>query len=360
VRIAASSAKKLRSAVQLFLSRVSAAGITLNASDGRQPLDEGIFLGELYAARGRGVSNSPFTVEKLRQAWSRLEASFDEAGQQVSSGTVTVRHLAAFFSLILYMTNTLDVPMCELRSLVRAYSAIARDAALRSEQDGSRSPWEQRATFLDPRLRTKLAPLVQRLIDNVPVPLPVLRPPPVSTDECSALVMVDASQFGAGAVIHFPAQNKTVHYRRRWSSPLADSAHAEPCAVVGIFKFIDSVLKDSNERSKPVAIVTDHQAMVSGQRRWFSGYGGSSLSYWLNSAYCSAYSWPGGAEFFFVPGDLNTTADRLSRSLASLPADQDIVSVSPTEAFTCPLGSIARHPFAGPPPVEGVRRGFSE
>ena len=63
-----------------------------------------------------------------------------------------------------------------------------------------------------------------------------------------------------------------------------------------------------------VAIVTDHDAMARGQRRWDSQFGGFSSSYFLNGAFCSMYDEGWDTEVFIVPGILNI-ADDISRNL---------------------------------------------
>ena len=64
-----------------------------------------------------------------------------------------------------------------------------------------------------------------------------------------------------------------------------------------------------------VALVTDHQAMVSGQRRWWNGFGGFSPNPFLNNFFALLY---GGTtrqrDVFFVEGEINPT-DGLSRSV---------------------------------------------
>jgi hypothetical protein len=62
-----------------------------------------------------------------------------------------------------------------------------------------------------------------------------------------------------------------------------------------------------------IAIVSDHQAIPNGQRRWYSNNGGFSTAWELNSAFTELYRHPAWhVELFYVPGELNI-ADPLSR-----------------------------------------------
>lgn len=79
------------------------------------------------------------------------------------------------------------------------------------------------------------------------------------------------------------------------------------------------------------------------------------MSYWLNKAFSSAYGadgWKSGAEFFYCPGAINI-ADTLSRTVANLPTDVDIIHEAKLRSFP-PLASLGRHPYSLAP-TEGIR-----
>ena len=60
-----------------------------------------------------------------------------------------------------------------------------------------------------------------------------------------------------------------------------------------------------------IAVVTDHMAIVTAQRRWYSSHGGFATGFHLNGCFEEAYSGC-STEFFYVHGELNI-ADAPSR-----------------------------------------------
>ena len=83
---------------------------------------------------------------------------------------------------------------------------------------------------------------------------------------------------------------------------------AEPTAAAWVIRAI-------RQRFGPtlsIAVCTDHQAIVTGQMRWWSRTGGASQAFHLNSVYAEAYRESAPVHFFYVPGELNA-ADAPSR-----------------------------------------------
>jgi hypothetical protein len=98
--------------------------------------------------------------------------------------------------------------------------------------------------------------------------------------------------------------------RQRWPGYIRHSAWAEPLAVTRVLQW----LRRANKGPLRVAVVTDHAALESGQRRWFSGNGGFSHSHHLNEAYKTAYADGWEVEFFHINGEENP-ADGPSRDV---------------------------------------------
>jgi hypothetical protein len=101
---------------------------------------------------------------------------------------------------------------------------------------------------------------------------------------------------------------ETFVLQQRWSTPVAHSAHAEPRAARLAIQW---VRRQDGYQNARIALVTDHVAIATGQRRWYSNFGGFSTSYHLNSCFEELYG-HGGGEVFHVDGVLNE-ADQLSR-----------------------------------------------
>jgi hypothetical protein len=153
----------------------------------------------------------------------------------------------------------------------------------------------------------ELRELIRTLTSNEPIPLRQLRPPSASLTDYSAVAIVDASACAWAAYVVLPARSRTVLLQQRWASAMGRSAHAEPRAALSTIRWI--VQQGEAQR---IAVVTDHAALATGQRRWWSENGGFGRSYWINTFYEELYAASPEAEIFFVDGTENI-ADAPSR-----------------------------------------------
>ena len=113
-----------------------------------------------------------------------------------------------------------------------------------------------------------------------------------------AIVMFDACQNAWAARVFFPKSGRMLRVMKAFAAPLQHSAHAEPTAA----KEVCSWMKRKHPHVKKVALVTDHEALANGQRRWWSGNGGFSTAFHLNAAFRETN---GYAEIFHVQGKEN-------------------------------------------------------
>jgi hypothetical protein len=239
VRIASSSSGMLIKAVRLLQARLSSAGVTVN--DMERPENfrlagetvakprilrlemmsdaellqlaaapNKIFLGEKFTKDVDGsvcISNTESNINKLQQAWSRLV--------RVHNGTlddaVTPRHMCSFVSLLLWLINTIGVPLYDCQQVLRAYGGLARYAI----QHG----WDTPVAYVAGSLLQHLAPLVDRVVANQPVHLPRMRLAP-DTGSYDVIIIVDACANGWGAYV---AEGDIVHcLRQRWQGHIKE------------------------------------------------------------------------------------------------------------------------------------------
>jgi len=169
---------------------------------------------------------------------------------------------------------------------------------------------------------------------NEAVALPVLRRPELDVAAYDVAIEVDASLTAWGAVVLFPRTGRMVRLQQRWTAPISHSAHAEPRAALCAMQWARSQPGYANAR---VALITDHVAIATGQKRWYSANGGFSTSYFLNECFKELYE-HGGGEVFHVDGERNE-ADQLSRD----PHASTVLSVTPVNVAFRSLASV-RHP----------------
>ena len=105
-------------------------------------------------------------------------------------------------------------------------------------------------------------------------------------------------------------------------------------------------MKQAHPDIKSVALVTDHIAITTGQRRWWSGHGGFSTSHYLNDAYNEMHNY---AQAFYVEGHLNVS-DADSRSPEAAAAKQ--IECSEID-MVWPSLSTFLHPYATRTDVRG-------
>lgn len=311
VRIAASNATSFVRAVRLFIERCDSAGIVINDRDRWNVHDDEIarigrlqhagpftFLGECY--EGNTVRNTDANLAKLAAAMQRMRDIHDGSRPD----TFTLRQFAALVGLICWLAHTIDFGLWRMFPLLRARSNLVRSMG---SDDHPR--WDE-PLKLQHSVRRYLEDACSVILRNEPSTLRPLVQPGSSNQDYDLVIIVDASQHGWGAYVLY--QERIYEVRKGWSCLMPRSAHAEPRAATQALQWAKENL---GFKAGNVAIVTDHEALVKGQRRWWSAHGGFSSSYYLNAFYAELYSI--GLNYrldvFFVQGHLNP-ADGPSRA----------------------------------------------
>jgi hypothetical protein len=287
---------------QTFTNRCKAASIKLNDSEQHHNADwakiahetskEFTFAGEVFTQHG--VRNSTKNVEKIEAALKRV---------QESPHDITRRQLAALISALFFAASTLNIQMHSHFNLLKVFSENAKTI-----------DWDEKAN-ITPYALDALCSAAGPVLANRPV-LPVRYPPP-SCDwpTYDAVIICDASAQGWAAIIYTKSSCTVVAEGFKKLMPF--SAHSEPIAGAEAIRICKS------RKLFNIAVVTDHQPMVSGQRRYWNGHGGFSSSYFLNQFFAELYS-DESAPFsndrfmrhvFFIPGESNP-ADPYSRNLS--------------------------------------------
>jgi hypothetical protein len=307
IRIVADSKDAFVKAVRLVAKRIRAAGVTLNDGETIEGTDDEIaarhevndaprvFLGEKYVRDT--VANADAAVEKLRQA---REVFVKAHGNEAIK--YTRRNFASFVGLMLFMAHTVDIPLTKCFALLRVYSTVIM------QTDG----WDSDCRVTSDAGRVNLDWLADALIRNEPVPLPILEQPATTLRNYDVAIEVDASGGAWGAKVIFMNTERVCTLQQKWTQRVGRSAHAEPRAAACAIRWARA--QPGYENAK-VALISDHVALTTGQRRWYSNFGGFSTSYHLNDFYDALYA-QGGGEVFYVEGEHNE-ADALSRDVTA-------------------------------------------
>jgi hypothetical protein len=301
IRVVAHDPQQFLLAMRTLLQRIHSAHITLNDAETWNVPDAEllqrcavtdtprIFLGEQYT--NDTISNTPTALEKLRAAIRR----FDE-GSNIT--TYTKRNFASLVGLMLFMTHTVGVDLARYHTLLRAYGRIIAETA----------GWDELCVITSDAVHEQLKAMCAEILRNPAVPLPIIEPPSRSINDYDAAIEVDASGSAWGAIVRINASGAIFNLQQRWSVSMLHSARAEPTAALRAVQWTRAQLGGTAS----IALITDHIAMASGQRRWNSGYGGfSSTGFHLNEFFRELYA-SGGGEIFYVEGEQNR-ADGLSR-----------------------------------------------
>ena len=334
VRIVADNATDFLFAVRTFLERCDAVNVTINdretwALDDAGILQRGhndrvgpfLFLGEEY--NGETIRNSEKNVTNLTQALALF---------QEPSTVITRRRFAAIVGLIVYMSHTVNIGLWRFFSLLRAYSRLASPSSVEHGDVLWDAPIE-----LYPTVLADLTQAVGLIAPNAPVALRPLLPPGRSNDDYDTIVLVDASAAGWAAFVRL--RTGTFELRCGWHEEMLHSAHSEPYAARDALQWART-----QQPLGHAAVVTDHQALATGQRRWHSAYAGFSSAFHLNDFFAELY----GADdlgstrrdVFFVDGVRNV-ADGPSRSVGV----RESLSVRPANIVFPDVSSFV-HPFA--------------
>jgi hypothetical protein len=328
IRVVAHDPQQFIRAMRTLLQRISAARITLNDAETWNVPDAEllqrcavtntprVFLGEQYI--NDTISNTPTALEKLQAAMRR----FDEGS---STTTYTKRNFASLVGLMLFMTHTVGVDLARYHTLLRAYGRIIAETA----------GWDEPCTITSDAVHEQLKMMSAEILRNPAVPLPVIEQPSRDINSYDAAIEVDASGSAWGAIVRLNASGTIFNLQQRWSVSMLHSARAEPTAALRAVQWARSQLGGTAS----IALITDHIAMSSGQRRWNSGYGGfSSTGFHLNEFFRELYA-NGGGEIFHVEGEQNR-ADGLSRDPT---APFHLKSTTAEQTFR-DLGLVS-HPF---------------
>jgi hypothetical protein len=316
VRIAADTEKEFLHAVKTFLKRVDAAGITLNDRESWNISDTEIlargaynrahpflFLGEEF--EGGTVKNAAKHLTKLEQAHELLKAD---------AGKTTRRRFAALAALIGWMSNTRNIGTWRLFSLQRAYSRLVSPTCTYLND----VLWDE-PVQLEPTVMNDIAQAVGWLTNNQPVPLRPLLQPGKSNRDYDIVIHVDASGNGWAAYVWVKATGKIYLVKAGWYNVIHHSAHAEPKAAKLVLRWIRNLAHQNGWPCDSVAVISDHKALVTGQRQWFSGYRGFSSAYPLNDFFLEFYGTDDISQHrrdvFHVDGTDNI-ADAESRSVS--------------------------------------------
>ena len=355
IRIAAESQVKLLQAVKIFLARCSGAGIVLNEpewpdsaavrekvsklkpeqmSDAEWILLAGaenkVFLGEQFTRTC--VRNAPKNIVKLDEAMKRLRLA---AGGEVR---LTHRNVVSLLSLLLYLLHTRDVHLCDTYGLLRTYSRLSTRAIHHG--------WDEPLQYIDSRMIQVLELAAMDVLSNGWVPLPDEPTSPSSEEsDYEIIITIDASCGAWAALVFFTATSKEYLVRQGWHNPIfGASTVAEPTAVVRCLDWLESShgkevqQHEGLTRVPRVALITDHAALVTGQRRWWNHHGGFSANGWLNEAFRRMAA--ANVTAFHIPGEMNP-ADAASRVTGYSPVIV-VTAVLGHLSLAVPLASLSR------------------
>ena len=308
VLVCGDDAEDFADAVETFLARCDLFGAQLNDRDAMPRsraaiIDQGrmervgadghphilTFLGEEFSAHQ--VRNTPKNVNKLKEAFSRLQSALGDP-----TVTITRRQLAALIGLATWMAHTIEVPIRDHYGVLRLFARLG----------GSANGWDD-PFRIDSSTVTVIGRLVGPLLTNAPVTPSVFGPVVTDNTLFDAVVITDASSSGLGAIVQFPHTGEVLECKRGWATHIPHSAWAEPIAATELVRWLRA------RGAKQLAVVSDHIALASGQRRPAAGTGAFSKAYYLNEFFRALYSEKGIQEVFFIDG-LDNPADTPSRS----------------------------------------------
>jgi len=172
------------------------------------------------------------------------------------------------------------------------------------------------------------------------------------TPGADVILITDASAEGWACLSFFPATGTMLLLRQGWygQGRWDLSTVAEPSAVARALDWLDTpsgrhhLLRYGQVTLKPrIALVTDHEPLVTGQSRWWSHNGGFSLNPVLNRALQRMHD--RGVTAFHIPGALNP-ADGPSRTRAdpalSVTMTKGQIVGPPLKTLSFPFGGKQR------------------
>lgn len=337
-RIATEGGAEFVSAVKIFLQRADEAGITLNDRETWNISDEAIlqrghrdfvqpfvFLGEEY--NENTVRSCPRHVEKLQAAHSYMQ----------EERFTTRRKFAGLVGLIVFMAHTTGIGLWRFFALLRAYARLVSPSAGVYGDVQWDAPLQLQET-----VRADMTWAVGLLVRNRPATISKLCPPGRGNHDYDVMIFVDASMAGWAALVQ--TRRGTFWISAGWKRAMQHSAHAEPMAAKEALRWA------KRNGSTHIAVVTDHRALATGQRRWWSGFVGFSAAFPLNEFYLEFYGDIDLAkhrrDVYYVVGEGNI-ADGRSRSVNV----GDDFRVERTKTLF-PSVTQYEHPFVNRPKLE--------
>lgn len=332
VLIASDDERLIVEAVRVFLKRCKQFGAQLNSDYAGKDIAELAdknknditFLGEVY--RGSGVRNTDRNINKLREAFARIQDALTNAKHGV-----TLRHIAAVIGLCTWMSHTIELHLRDHFKLVRLFSRIAQSACT--------SRWDDPA-LVDANMVSVLSRFIGPIIQNNPKVPTVYEPIERFNDnqQYDAVVIVDACASGCGAYVQFPKSGRVIQIRRGWGRAMHHSAQSEPLAAAVVMDYLQKHHGDVVN----VALVSDHTPLPAAQRRPSSGNGAFSSAFFLNEMFRLFYRIDSAKnQIFYVKGELNP-ADGPSRN--TFIGDIHWHTEDVTEIFAFPPLRSFQHP----------------
>ena len=318
-------------AVAVFLERCDQFGAQLNDNEvlprtrddilraGRLGYESMTFLGEEYSRDE--VANTSRSLTKLRKAFEHLQ----------SSAPASHRNVASCIGLANWAAHTMQISIRDHFDVLRLF----RDVSLSAVTKKWDTPFPLSATQL-----SALGGMIGSILQHKPIvpsyPEPFHEPSQARFD---AIIIVDASATGFGGYVYVTGLKQIFLFQRGWHHVMQHSAWAEPKAATLIVRHLRSLFP----YLRSLAVVSDHRALATGQRRPLSGNGGFSSAFPLNDFFATLYGDGGDHHVFYVEGECNV-ADTPSRTTVIGDTAWRFELAPP--GFVFPSLSAFSHPYA--------------
>jgi hypothetical protein len=255
----------------------------------------------------------------------------------------TRRRFAAIAGLINWMCNTINIGTWRLFSLLRAHARlVSPSASIYNDVQ-----WDEPVT-LAPTVLADISHAVGRLVANGPVPLRPLLPPGRTNNDYDIVAHVDAAGNGWAGHVWFKATGEIYIVKAGFYNVMKHSAHGEPKGATHVLRWARAFAAEKGWPADHVAVITDHDALATGQRQWFSGYKGFSAAYPLNDFFDELYRDDDlqamRRDVLYVEG-IHNISDAESRSVHI----RQPLEARRTNIFFPDVSNFA-HPYQHPPP----------
>lgn len=150
-------------------------------------------------------------------------------------------------------------------------------------------------------------PLIENGWDEVTHP----KPPSIMDMDYKVTIILDSSISGWGGYFRLNDNGEQYEVKAGWRKgyngstdfSTGFSARAEPTGILEGIRFL--LEKGFVSKGDKVAVVTDHEAIVNRQEKWFSRTGGFSSAFHLNEVYRVPRESGLECIFFYVQGECN-------------------------------------------------------